>query len=180
MPAVLPGAHPGRPAPPGRAQRRAPASTPGQVTAQRVRILYAPSPHAHMASGESGALAADGQAPFRSLAQLILCPVPCRIPRRRALPRPAAFRGGRRRGTRHGHAFSPRRPSHHFADRLRKREWSSGDGGPAGLYTEPVYYALAGQGSGQVAVTSPAHAKALKGHKTDAKDSLRLAEVRVR
>jgi hypothetical protein len=48
------------------------------------------------------------------------------------------------------------------------------------VYTEPVYYALAGQGSGQVAVTSPAHAKALKGHKTDAKDSLRLAEVRVR
>ena len=29
----------------------------------------------------------------------------------------------------------------------------------------------------QVAVISPAHAKALKGHKTDAKNALRLAEL---
>ena len=29
----------------------------------------------------------------------------------------------------------------------------------------------------QVAVINPAHAKALKGHKTDAKDALRLAEL---
>ena len=29
----------------------------------------------------------------------------------------------------------------------------------------------------QVAVIGPAHAKALKGHKTDAKDALRLAEL---
>jgi transposase len=47
----------------------------------------------------------------------------------------------------------------------------------SGVYTEPVYYALGGQGFEQVAVTSPAHAKALKGHKTDAKDCLRLAEL---
>src|SRR5258708_24936858 len=37
----------------------------------------------------------------------------------------------------------------------------------SGGYTEPVYYALADQGFEQVAVISPAHAKALKGHKTD-------------
>src|SRR5258708_1384074 len=47
----------------------------------------------------------------------------------------------------------------------------------SGVYTEPVYYALAGQGFEQVAVINPAHAKALKGHKTDAKDALRLAGV---
>src|ERR1700687_1028835 len=37
----------------------------------------------------------------------------------------------------------------------------------SGVYTEPVYYALAGQDFIQVAVINPAHAKALKGHKTD-------------
>jgi transposase len=37
----------------------------------------------------------------------------------------------------------------------------------SGVYTEPVYYALMDQGFEQVAVTSPAHARALKGHKTD-------------
>jgi transposase len=37
----------------------------------------------------------------------------------------------------------------------------------SGVHTEPVYYALAGQGFEQVAVINPAHAKALKGHKTD-------------
>jgi transposase len=47
----------------------------------------------------------------------------------------------------------------------------------SGVYTEPVYYALTGQGFGQVAVISPAHARALKGHKTDARDCLRLAEL---
>src|SRR5260370_6775133 len=47
----------------------------------------------------------------------------------------------------------------------------------SGVYTEAVYYALAGQGLEQVAVINPAHAKALKGHKTDAKDALRLAEL---
>jgi transposase len=47
----------------------------------------------------------------------------------------------------------------------------------SGVYTEPVYYALAERGFEQVAVISPAHAKALRGHKTDAKDCLRLAEL---
>ena len=47
----------------------------------------------------------------------------------------------------------------------------------SGVYTEPVYYALTGQDFEQVAVINPAHAKALKGHKTDAKDALRLAEL---
>jgi transposase len=47
----------------------------------------------------------------------------------------------------------------------------------SGVYTEPVYYALAEQDFTRVAVSSPAHAKALKGHKTDAKDCARLAEL---
>src|ERR1035437_5404103 len=45
----------------------------------------------------------------------------------------------------------------------------------SGVCTEPVYYALAGQDFTEVAVINPAHAKALKGHKTDAKDCARLA-----
>ena len=47
----------------------------------------------------------------------------------------------------------------------------------SGVYTEPVYYALCEQDFAQVAVINPAHAKALKGHKTDAKDCARLAEL---
>jgi transposase len=47
----------------------------------------------------------------------------------------------------------------------------------SGVCTEPVYYALAGQDFTEVAVINPAHAKALKGHKTDAKDCARLAEL---
>jgi|SRR5947209_838469 len=47
----------------------------------------------------------------------------------------------------------------------------------SGVYTEPAYYALAGQSFTGIAVISPAHAKALKGHKTDAKDCARLAEL---
>src|SRR4029077_13677803 len=47
----------------------------------------------------------------------------------------------------------------------------------SGVYTEPVYYALAEQDFTEVAVVNPAHAKALKGHKTDAKDCARLAEL---
>src|SRR5260370_4410741 len=45
----------------------------------------------------------------------------------------------------------------------------------SGICTEPVYYALAGQDFTEVAVINPAHAKALRGHKTDAKDCARLA-----
>jgi transposase len=47
----------------------------------------------------------------------------------------------------------------------------------SGVYTEPVYYALCEQDFTEVAVVNPAHAKALKGHKTDAKDCARLAEL---
>jgi transposase len=46
-----------------------------------------------------------------------------------------------------------------------------------GVYTEPVYYALAGLGFTEVMVINPAHAKALKGHKTDAKDAIRLLDL---
>jgi transposase len=47
----------------------------------------------------------------------------------------------------------------------------------SGVYTEPVYHALCEQDFEQVAVINPAHAKALKGHKTDARDCARLAEL---
>jgi transposase len=47
----------------------------------------------------------------------------------------------------------------------------------SGVYTEPVYYALTEQDFTEVAVINPAHAKALKGHKTGAKDCARLAEL---
>src|SRR5437773_545035 len=47
----------------------------------------------------------------------------------------------------------------------------------SGVYTEPVYYALAEQDFTEVAVINPAHAKALRGHKTDAKDCARVAEL---
>ena len=47
----------------------------------------------------------------------------------------------------------------------------------SGIYTNPVYYALCEQDFEQVAVINPAHAKALKGHKTDARDCARLAEL---
>src|SRR5216684_1660722 len=47
----------------------------------------------------------------------------------------------------------------------------------SGVYTEPVYYALCEQDFTEIAVINPAHARALKGHKTDAKDSARLAEL---
>jgi len=47
----------------------------------------------------------------------------------------------------------------------------------SGIYTEPVYHALAGLGFTEVAVINPAHARALRGHKTDAKDCARLAEL---
>ena len=43
----------------------------------------------------------------------------------------------------------------------------------SGVYTEPVYYALCEQDFEQVAVINPAHAKALKGHKTDLLTELR-------
>jgi transposase len=47
----------------------------------------------------------------------------------------------------------------------------------SGVYTEPVYYALCEQDFDEVAVVNPAHVKALRGHKTDAADCRRLAEL---
>ena len=47
----------------------------------------------------------------------------------------------------------------------------------SGVYTDPVYYALCEQDFTGVAVVNPAHARALKGHKTDAADCRRLAEL---
>jgi transposase len=47
----------------------------------------------------------------------------------------------------------------------------------SGVYTEPVYYALCEQDFTEVLVVNPAHARALKGHKTDAKDCGRMAEL---
>jgi transposase len=47
----------------------------------------------------------------------------------------------------------------------------------SGVYTEPVYYALCELDFTEVLVINPAHAQALKGHKTDARDCARLAEL---
>jgi transposase len=46
----------------------------------------------------------------------------------------------------------------------------------SGVYTEPVYHALAELDFTEVMVVNPAHVKALKGHKTDARDCARMAE----
>lgn len=47
----------------------------------------------------------------------------------------------------------------------------------SGVYTDPVYYALAELDFTEVMVINPAHAKALKGRKTDAKDAIRLLDL---
>jgi transposase len=47
----------------------------------------------------------------------------------------------------------------------------------SGVYTEPVYYALTELDFTEVMVVNPAHVKALKGHKTDARDAVRLLEL---
>ena len=64
-----------------------------------------------------------------------------------------------------------------MARELRKRGVTHVVMEASGVYTEPVYYALAEQDFTAVAVINPAHAKALKGHKTDARDCARLAEL---
>ncbi len=64
-----------------------------------------------------------------------------------------------------------------MARRLRQRDVTHVVMEASGVYTEPVYYALAELDFDEVAVINPAHAKALKGHKTDAKDCARLAEL---
>ena len=65
----------------------------------------------------------------------------------------------------------------HMAAELAKRAVTHVVMEASGVYTEPVYYALCEQDFDQVAVINPAHARALKGHKTDAKDCARLAEL---
>jgi transposase len=65
----------------------------------------------------------------------------------------------------------------HMAAELRRRGVTHVVMEASGVYTEPVYYALCEQDFDEVAVINPAHAKALKGHKTDAKDCARLAEL---
>jgi transposase len=47
----------------------------------------------------------------------------------------------------------------------------------SGVYTDPVYYALAEEDFTEILVVNPQHVKAVKGHKTDAKDAARLAEL---
>ena len=64
-----------------------------------------------------------------------------------------------------------------MARQLRRRAVTHVVMEASGVYTEPVYYALAEQDFTEIAVVNPAHAKALKGHKTDAKDCARLAEL---
>jgi Transposase len=60
----------------------------------------------------------------------------------------------------------------HMAAELRKRAVTHVVMDASEVYSEPVYYALAEQDFKQVAVINPAHARALKGHKTDARDWL--------
>jgi transposase len=47
----------------------------------------------------------------------------------------------------------------------------------SGVYSEPVYYALCEEDFTEVLVVNPAHVKAVKGHKTDARDCARVAEL---
>jgi transposase len=47
----------------------------------------------------------------------------------------------------------------------------------SGVYTDPVYYALAEEDFTEILVVNPQHVKAVKGHKTDARDSSRIAEL---
>jgi transposase len=65
----------------------------------------------------------------------------------------------------------------HMAAELRRRGVTHVVMEASGVYTEPVYHALCEQDFTEVAVINPAHAKALKGHKTDARDCARLAEL---
>jgi len=48
----------------------------------------------------------------------------------------------------------------------------------SGVYSDPVYFALEDEGCfEEVLVVNPAHVKGLKGHKTDARDCARIAEL---
>src|SRR6266545_3169518 len=57
----------------------------------------------------------------------------------------------------------------HMASELARRGVTHVVMEASGVYTEPVYYALCERDFDEVAVINPAHAKALKGHKTDAR-----------
>ena len=65
----------------------------------------------------------------------------------------------------------------HMAGELARRGVTHVVMEASGVYTEPVYYALCERDFTEVAVINPAHAKALRGHKTDARDCARLAEL---
>ena len=60
---------------------------------------------------------------------------------------------------------------------LRQREVTHVAMEASGVYTEPVYHALCEQDFTEVLVVNPQHVKALKGHKTDARDCRRIAEL---
>lgn len=47
----------------------------------------------------------------------------------------------------------------------------------SGVYTDPVYYALAEEDFTEILVVNPLHVKAVKGQKTDARDCARIAEL---
>jgi transposase len=64
-----------------------------------------------------------------------------------------------------------------MATELRKRGVTHVAMEASGVYTDPVYYALCEQDFEEVLVINPAHARALKGHKTDARDCARIAEL---
>jgi len=65
-----------------------------------------------------------------------------------------------------------------MARELRRREVAHVVMEASGIYTDPVRLALLEVGGfTEVMVIDPAHARALKGHKTDARDCARLAEL---
>jgi transposase len=65
-----------------------------------------------------------------------------------------------------------------MAGELRRRGVTHVAMEASGVYTDPVYYALLEEGCfEEVLVVNPAHVQAIKGHKTDAKDSTRIAEL---
>jgi transposase len=64
-----------------------------------------------------------------------------------------------------------------MARELRRRDVTHVVMEASGVYTDPVYYALRELDFTEVMVINPAHAKALKGHKTDAKDAIRLLDL---
>ena len=61
------------------------------------------------------------------------------------------------------------------ARELRRRGVTHAAMEASGVCTEPVYYAPAEVDFTEILVVSPAHIKAIKGHKTDAKDCARIA-----